>query len=474
VILIAGHQRGDTVHSSTPQGETTQPTSVIMKQCSSCCQLLEKFKYSTTQWKKNTQERRCKFCVRLWTSSPQADPKTSNAAYHSSESSSVSPWLLLSQITTSLVEDSDTIPQEEIYQHSLSSLADDEIVITPFKFTSLDVTVILQLSAGFLRSDIDARFKSANGYDDAYMDEYYYKHTTETNYGGIFRFRAIEKVLRDHHCLFCLICGNRAVVIEGFVHREAEPFFPFGQFIMQSDTPVCENLDCRTEVLYQIKKGKTFGDKDRMMHCNSNNQVMGDVTYLPFYFPILKKKVSVYVDYRDLAQLDHQMGFPASWSKKKALDAGFLNVVRGHVTGIKAGDNLTSKYWNVACASVLGSITPYRKCDICKVSDAMGISGGVKYCEGTNGEKGFVIISEGAKLICSSIECKAFAVRQSRKEAKLADDISCYRCGRSDKEKILSKCSNCKRAYYCSRDCQLAHWKSHKAICKELRRSTRR
>jgi hypothetical protein len=30
------------------------------------------------------------------------------------------------------------------------------------------------------------------------------------------------------------------------------------------------------------------------------------------------------------------------------------------------------------------------------------------------------------------------------------------------------KCQRCKSAYYCSRDCQVAHWKSHKKMCKEM------
>ena len=28
-------------------------------------------------------------------------------------------------------------------------------------------------------------------------------------------------------------------------------------------------------------------------------------------------------------------------------------------------------------------------------------------------------------------------------------------------------CNRCKAAYYCSRECQKRHWKTHKPVCKE-------
>ena len=41
------------------------------------------------------------------------------------------------------------------------------------------------------------------------------------------------------------------------------------------------------------------------------------------------------------------------------------------------------------------------------------------------------------------------------------EDPKCGECG-----KVASqRCSKCKNAWYCSRDCQLRQWKGHKAIC---------
>ena len=42
----------------------------------------------------------------------------------------------------------------------------------------------------------------------------------------------------------------------------------------------------------------------------------------------------------------------------------------------------------------------------------------------------------------------------------------CQKCG--DRLKALSKCTGCRQVKYCSRDCQLADWQSHKVQCKEF------
>lgn len=39
---------------------------------------------------------------------------------------------------------------------------------------------------------------------------------------------------------------------------------------------------------------------------------------------------------------------------------------------------------------------------------------------------------------------------------------NCAHCGKV----ANSKCTNCKAVQYCSRDCQKAHWKSHKLNCR--------
>lgn len=45
-------------------------------------------------------------------------------------------------------------------------------------------------------------------------------------------------------------------------------------------------------------------------------------------------------------------------------------------------------------------------------------------------------------------------------------DTKCWKC--EDRLKPLSKCAKCGVATYCSRECQVGDWKTHKAECKQL------
>jgi hypothetical protein len=56
------------------------------------------------------------------------------------------------------------------------------------------------------------------------------------------------------------------------------------------------------------------------------------------------------------------------------------------------------------------------------------------------------------KLCCNSSSCSNMARLTA---AQLAGDRGML-------------CSACKAASYCSRDCQLEHWKQHKKLCKQL------
>lgn len=41
------------------------------------------------------------------------------------------------------------------------------------------------------------------------------------------------------------------------------------------------------------------------------------------------------------------------------------------------------------------------------------------------------------------------------------EDPKCTECGKV----ATQRCSKCKNAWYCSRDCQLRQWKTHKPMC---------
>ena len=48
---------------------------------------------------------------------------------------------------------------------------------------------------------------------------------------------------------------------------------------------------------------------------------------------------------------------------------------------------------------------------------------------------------------------------------KWVDFFTCFLCGKEGRSPPLRRCSQCEIAYYCSKTCQRAHWKKHKAVC---------
>lgn len=46
------------------------------------------------------------------------------------------------------------------------------------------------------------------------------------------------------------------------------------------------------------------------------------------------------------------------------------------------------------------------------------------------------------------------------------EERTCSRCGVSESEKKLSKCTGCRQVQYCGKTCQAADWKGHKKSCK--------
>ena len=68
------------------------------------------------------------------------------------------------------------------------------------------------------------------------------------------------------------------------------------------------------------------------------------------------------------------------------------------------------------------------------------------------------------------------AAKGKGKKEKGGDTHVCFHCGKSGAK--LRSCAQCRRAWYCGRDCQVADWKRHKQACRaavaaEARRATR-
>jgi hypothetical protein len=52
--------------------------------------------------------------------------------------------------------------------------------------------------------------------------------------------------------------------------------------------------------------------------------------------------------------------------------------------------------------------------------------------------------------------------------ATTSDEAGCRRCSKTSAElgRALKRCGKCQSVTYCSRDCQQAHWSSHKKACR--------
>ena len=83
-----------------------------------------------------------------------------------------------------------------------------------------------------------------------------------------------------------------------------------------------------------------------------------------------------------------------------------------------------------------------------------------------NGEGGLPVSMEKALLWLKRAAEQGFEMATNVIETEVK--AKCFSCGKTAATKC---CSRCKCAYYCSRDCQAAAWKSgHKATCKQIRR----
>jgi hypothetical protein len=70
---------------------------------------------------------------------------------------------------------------------------------------------------------------------------------------------------------------------------------------------------------------------------------------------------------------------------------------------------------------------------------------------------------------------KAKKMKYIKLENQIKSNLQCAACHTLedfDAEQLLSKCSRCKRVYYCTRSCQTVHWPLHKKTCKNAPRSS--
>jgi len=79
--------------------------------------------------------------------------------------------------------------------------------------------------------------------------------------------------------------------------------------------------------------------------------------------------------------------------------------------------------------------------------------------------------AEVTRYISKYLPCQCLS-SESKKAAKQAEETvvssSCHYCRKTGTPAQFSRCSKCKAAFYCGRECQVAAWPSHKASCRLL------
>lgn len=43
--------------------------------------------------------------------------------------------------------------------------------------------------------------------------------------------------------------------------------------------------------------------------------------------------------------------------------------------------------------------------------------------------------------------------------------LRCGKCNEEESGEVFKRCSQCKKTYYCSKNCQVSHWPTHKTAC---------
>jgi len=109
------------------------------------------------------------------------------------------------------------------------------------------------------------------------------------------------------------------------------------------------------------------------------------------------------------------------------------------------------------------------------------IAAAVQFFEGIHGRN---TAKEMLKVNDILFGCKRTAIRffSKRIPCSCLDDLyseaketltkmgGCRNCGQVKEHSALMECSRCKSVQYCSKECQLTHWPSHKEVCDSRRR----
>jgi hypothetical protein len=70
--------------------------------------------------------------------------------------------------------------------------------------------------------------------------------------------------------------------------------------------------------------------------------------------------------------------------------------------------------------------------------------------------------------VARGLECGCMDWMKKHEGSARLEEVECFHCLVKMKQRETKKCSRCKFAYYCSKECQKNNWKEHKLGCSEL------
>ena len=175
-------------------------------------------------------------------------------------------------------------------------------------------------------------------------------------------------------------------------------------------------------------------------------------------------EVRVQATYKQLTSIDPYIRFPGNWSFDRAKAAGFVGQE-------EVPEDVKRQYMRRIVDNAVAKVVQEKKplCTVCTSKTAVGMSFQMAYVPSLDGSKGTFVPATIERWVCESKMCLGRAARGGIRDAKATGyGGGCNNCGSFPQEKNL-RCSRCHKVYYCSRECQVGDWDSHKRICKAVK-----
>lgn len=303
----------------------------------------------------------------------------------------------------------------------------------------------------------------------------------------------------------CESCGRPAIDMKGFVcfkpHRDNDG----GRFIASDEWFHCDSIICQDQAEFNAKRGDErdeaseprAGDESVMFHVpgnnseaseciksliddvnsqmgpgaaiatdlgNGRNTVRVDHTEAVFKCESIAEQINFMVPYKKLTSVDPHMKFPGYWSLDRARAAGFIG-------GNEVSDETKYEYIREMMNSGVAKLFQEHKltCSVCQSAAPTGFAFRITYIPSLDGSKGTFVPGSKERWVCESQNCLAKAGKGMQKDMKkMGLREVCNNCGKNDEKN--QRCARCRKAYYCSIQCQRTHWVHHKVMCNSIKK----